>query len=157
MAVEDVEIGMLQQRKIEANVIKPIFEAMVQAIGREKASEIIEASIGQDAINAGCNFALKEEGQTTIESFVALQYLWTKGGALEVDVLEHTEKTYAFHVKRCKYAEMYQEMGLGEIGFLLSCNRDAKFIEGYAPHITLTRPHTIMQGDGYCDFCYRAS
>ncbi len=49
---------------------------------------------------------------------------------------------------------MYQQMGLAEIGFLLSCNRDSKFIEGYAPQVKLDRPHTIMMGDGICDFRY---
>lgn len=46
-------------------------------------------------------------------------------------------------------------MGLEEIGFLLSCNRDSKFIEGYAPNVSLSRPHTVMNGDGFCDFRYR--
>ena len=50
---------------------------------------------------------------------------------------------------------MYKEMGLEEIGFLLSCNRDSKFIEGYAPNVSLSRPHTVMNGDGFCDFRYR--
>ncbi|STV95517.1 Uncharacterised protein [Klebsiella michiganensis] len=37
-------------------------------------------------------------------------------------------------------------MGLGEIGHLLSCARDDKFIVGYAPDVELTRTTTIMQG-----------
>ena len=46
-------------------------------------------------------------------------------------------------------------MGLGEIGHLLSCNRDASFIEGYAPGVAMTRTQTIMQGASHCDFRYR--
>jgi hypothetical protein len=37
---------------------------------------------------------------------------------------------------------MYHEMGLGEIGHLLSCARDEKFIVGYAPDVELTRTTT---------------
>ena len=150
------ELGILTQRRIEAEIIKPIYDVLVREIGTQKAREVIEEAIGQAAIDAGKAFASKETEQTSIESFAALQYLWEKGNALEIEVISKDEKKYEYQVKRCRYAEMYHEVGLGEIGFLLSCNRDAKFIEGYAPHIELTRPHTIMNGDGFCDFCYEA-
>lgn len=149
------ELGILQQRKIEAEIIKPIYEVLVREVGLEKARAVIEEAIAQSAIDAGRAFAAKEKGKTSIESFAALQYLWEKGNALEIEVISKDAESYEYRVKRCKYAEMYHEVGLGEIGFLLSCNRDAKFIEGYAPHITLNRPHTIMNGDGFCDFCYQ--
>ena len=151
----DVELGMLQQRRIEAEIIKPIYDVLVGDFGLEKAREVIKEAIGQAAIDAGKEFAKKEAQKTTIESFSALQYLWDKGNALEREVISKDEDHYNFNVIKCKYAEMYHEVGLGEIGFLLSCNRDEKFIEGYAPHIELTRPHTIMNGDGFCDFCYK--
>jgi hypothetical protein len=50
---------------------------------------------------------------------------------------------------------MYREMGLSEIGHLLSCNRDGSFCEGYDDRIKLTRTQTIMQGASHCDFRYR--
>lgn len=151
---ENNELGILEQRRIEAEIIKPIYDVLVREVGVQKARAVIEAAIGQSAIEAGKAFASKEAGQTSIESFAALQYLWEKGDALEIEVISKNETKYEYQVKRCKYAEMYHEVGLGEIGFLLSCNRDAKFIEGYAPHIALTRPNTIMNGNGFCDFCY---
>lgn len=151
---ENNELGILEQRRIEAEIIKPIYDVLVREVGIQKARDVIEEAIGQSAIDAGKAFASKEAGQTSIESFAALQYLWEKGNALEIEVISKDETKYEYQVKRCKYAEMYHEVGLGEIGFLLSCNRDAKFIEGYAPHIALTRPNTIMNGNGFCDFCY---
>jgi hypothetical protein len=78
----------------------------------------------------------------------------TKGGALEIEVTEETEKTFAFNVTRCRYAETYKAMGLGEIGHLLSCNRDGAFCEGYDPKLKLARSQTIMQGASHCDFKY---
>ena len=59
-----------------------------------------------------------------------------------------------FDVERCRYAEMYKEMGLGEIGHLLSCQRDATFCQGYDPRLKFTRSQTIMQGASHCDFRY---
>jgi hypothetical protein len=65
---------------------------------------------------------------------------------MEMEVKEQTETSYVFNVTRCRYAEMYREMGLGDIGHLLSCQRDATFCEGYDKRLRLTRTHTIMQG-----------
>ncbi len=46
-------------------------------------------------------------------------------------------------------------MGLGDIGHLLSCNRDGDFCIGYNPEIEMTRTQTIMKGASHCDFRYR--
>ena len=145
---EFVEIGILQQRKIEAEIIKPIYEIMKREFG-------IEEAVANAAVEAGKEYAKREPKGTSVESFVALQYLWEKDDALRIEVLDNTHEKYSYNVHRCRYAEMYKEMGLEEIGFLLSCNRDSKFIEGYAPNVKLTRPHTVMNGDGFCDFRYQ--
>jgi hypothetical protein len=50
---------------------------------------------------------------------------------------------------------MYKDMGLGEIGHLLSCQRDGTFCQGYDERLELTRTQTIMQGASHCDFRYR--
>jgi L-2-amino-thiazoline-4-carboxylic acid hydrolase-like protein len=49
---------------------------------------------------------------------------------------------------------MYRDMGLSEIGHLLSCQRDATFCEGYDKRMRLKRTQTIMQGASHCDFHY---
>ena len=85
---------------------------------------------------------------------VKIQDLWKKDDALVTDVIEESENVYMYDVKRCAYAEMYQEMGLAEIGNLLSCTRDFEFIVGYDPTIEITRTKTIMGGDSHCDFHY---
>ena len=46
-------------------------------------------------------------------------------------------------------------MGLGDIGDLLSCNRDGDFCIGYNPEMELERTQTIMKGASHCDFRYR--
>jgi len=45
-------------------------------------------------------------------------------------------------------------MGLEEIGFDLSCNRDFNLVAGFNKNIKLKRTKTLMQGDSYCDFRY---
>ena len=68
---------------------------------------------------------------------------------------EQSDTSFQFNVVKCRYAETYKAMGLGEIGHLLSCNRDGAFCEGYDPKLKLERTQTIMQGASHCDFKYR--
>ena len=53
---------------------------------------------------------------------------------------------------RCKYAEMYKELGLADMGFIFFCGRDGSMNSGFNEKIKLERTQTIMQGADYCDF-----
>ena len=151
------ELGILARRKIEASVIKPIYDEMRVAIGEEKAREILRKAIRRAAIAAGAEMAARAPGRADLESFKAIQPLWTKGDALTIEVLADAPGVFDFNVTRCRYAETYRAMGLGDIGDLISCNRDGTFCEGYDPRIKLTRTQTIMGGASHCDFRYRAA
>ncbi|MBV9552457.1 MAG: L-2-amino-thiazoline-4-carboxylic acid hydrolase, partial [Alphaproteobacteria bacterium] len=100
-------------------------------------------------------FAAQVGGKTSMRSFIERQAQWRLGDALTVEVKEESDTSYVYNVTRCRYAEMYREMGLGEIGHLLSCQRDATFCEGYDTRLKLTRTQTIMQGASHCDFNYK--
>ncbi|MEN9894801.1 MAG: hypothetical protein RIR97_653 [Pseudomonadota bacterium] len=148
------EIGILARRKIEAGIIAPIYRTMVAYLGKEQAQKILDEAISQAAIDAGRHFADKTEGGTSLRSFQDLQVLWTADNALEIEVVKATDTEFEYHVHRCRYAETYKDMGLGDIGHLLSCNRDGVFCTGYDPRIKLTRSQTVMEGARYCDFKY---
>lgn len=153
----EVEIGFLQRRRIEANIIEPIYRALCEEFGQEKAAEIIRNAVSQDARNSGAKFAEQMQEGPTIQAFVGIQELWRRGGALETTTVELNVDTFEFHVTRCRYAEMYREMGLAEIGGLLSCVRDAEFIAGFNPDISFSRSQTLMEGASHCDFRYSAT
>jgi hypothetical protein len=70
-------------------------------------------------------------------------------------VVENDETHFGFNVTRCKFVEMYEEMGARDLGFLLSCNRDFAMFEGMAPELAFERTQTRMQGAAFCDFRYR--
>ncbi len=150
------ELGILARRKIEAAIIAPIYEEMRKAIGEEKAREILRNAIRRAAVEAGAEMAARAPGGADLESFKAIQHLWTKDDALTIEVVADAPGVFDFNVRRCRYAEAYRAMGLAGIGDLLSCNRDGAFCEGYDPRIRLTRTQTIMGGASYCDFRYRA-
>ena len=148
------DLPMLEQRRIEANIIKPIYEEMKAKLGVEKAQEILGAAIIRDSISQGQAYAegLPDRG---LKAFRDTMAQWKASGALEMDMLEESDERVHFNVTRCRYSEMYREMGVGDIGHLLSCNRDGTFCTGFNPAIKLERSQTIMSGASHCDFRYR--
>jgi hypothetical protein len=149
------ELPTLTRRRIQAEVIGPIYAEMVAAIGEEKAQAILDSAIRKAAVAEGRHFAaLAPGGVTSMADFIRLYDLWTHDGALEIEVLEASDTNFDFDVTRCRYAETYREMGLGKIGHLLSCNRDGTFCQGYDPNIEMERKHTIMAGAARCTFRY---
>jgi predicted ArsR family transcriptional regulator len=149
-------IPVLEKRRLQAQVIKPIWEELVARLGPEQARDILDQAIRKAAIEEGRALAAASPGgDTRMPAFIRLYDNWKTGGALETTTLQATEERFDFDVTRCRYAEMYREMGLEAIGDLLSCNRDGTFVQGYNPDIIMEREHTIMQGHGRCTFRYR--
>jgi len=147
-------LAMLEKRRIEAAILKHIYDTLKASHGVEVAKTTIAQAVRRSAIEQAGQFAAAVDGKTSLKTFVDRQELWIRGGALEREVLEQSDTKYRFNVTRCKYAEMYRDMGLGEIGHLLSCQRDGTFCEGYDKRLTLKRTQTIMQGASHCDFDY---
>ena len=147
------DLPIIEQRRIEAAIIKPIYEELRAELGECEAKRIIGAAIRRDAVAHGKAYA--DAGRTSLAGFHALLPQWTANGALEVEAHEESETDLRYSVTRCRYAEMYRKMGLAEIGHILSCGRDATFCTGYDSRIRLTRTQTIMQGASHCDFHYQ--
>ena len=147
------EIGVLKRREIEARIIGPIIEALSKEFDRDRVIEIVGETIKTIARQQGAERAAQAP-DTSLLSFGNSSSDWSKGNALETEVLEHTEERYSFNVTRCRYADMYRSLGLAELGTVLSCNRDFSSVEGFNPDIILVRDQTIMKGAPTCTFRY---
>lgn len=147
-------LSMLEKRKIEAEILKEVYETLKESHGEAVATRTIAESVRRSAIAQAKAFAAAAPGGPSLQAFRDVMPLWTKGGALEIEVEEESDTRLTFNVVRCRYAETYKAMGLAEIGHLLSCNRDGAFCEGYDPKLKLRRTGTIMQGASHCDFSY---
>lgn len=145
---------MLERRRIEAKVLAHVYQTLLASHGEAVARQTIADSVRDAAIEQGREMAAALGGQTSLQTFIDAQELWTRGKALEIDIREQSPDRFAFHVTNCEYARMYRDMGLGHIGHLLSCQRDGTFCEGYDPRLALKRTQTIMQGAPHCDFEY---
>ena len=128
---------------------------MKSELGEATARRILANAIVKLARQAAAGFARQAPGgQPSLDHFRAIQSLWTAEDALRTEVVKSTATEFHFNVVRCRYAEMYREMGLADLGVVLSCNRDGAFCEGYDPNLKLQRTQTLMGGATHCDFRY---
>jgi hypothetical protein len=148
------EVGVLTRREIEARLLAPLIQSLGEEFGRERVLEILRLTIIDIAREQGAQLS-ESLGGCTLAHFAASLEAWTKGDALQLDILKQTPEQFSFNVTRCRYAEMYQALGIPELGSVLSCNRDFALIEGFNPDVDLTRTQTIMGGAPFCDFRYR--
>jgi L-2-amino-thiazoline-4-carboxylic acid hydrolase len=146
-------IGVLTRREIEARILAPVIDALGQRFGRDAVVAIVRDVIVTLAREQGRAMAEARQ-DTSLQGFAGTLEPWTRDGALELDVREHSDERLSFDVTRCRYAEMYRTLGIPELGAVLSCNRDAALIEGFNTDVTLVRTQTIMQGAPCCDFRY---
>lgn len=148
-------LPIIERQRIEAELLKEVYETLTERYGKDNAKQLIAESVRRSSIKQAAQFAAQAMGGTSLQSFIDIQSNWTAEDALEIDPVYRDESRFDFNVTRCRYAEMYKAMGLGEIGGLLSCNRDGSFCEGYDPKLKMTRTQTIMEGAPHCDFRYR--
>jgi predicted ArsR family transcriptional regulator len=149
----NARIGVLTRREVEARILKPIVEALGEEFGRERVLKVLRKTIVRLAQTQGAELAEMMGGNSSAHFNDSRRY-WTKDGALEIELLEQNDGRLSFNVTRCRYAELYQALGLAELGSTLSCNRDFALIGGFNPEATLERTQTIMDGAAYCDFRY---
>ncbi|MEE9201938.1 MAG: L-2-amino-thiazoline-4-carboxylic acid hydrolase, partial [Dehalococcoidia bacterium] len=122
-------------------------------LGVERANAIALGAITAMAQERGRELA-QQMGRSDLEAFAqAMQGLFDQGD-LDVQVVEETPSRFTFRITRCKFADMYRELGIPDLALLLSCARDFALCEGFNPRIKLSRPQTLVEGDTSCDFAY---
>jgi hypothetical protein len=149
--VELNEIGVLKRREIEARLLAPIVDALGDKFGRHEVLEVVRNVITGIARRQGRELAI-QLGGNDLKAYGTSVEPWTRDDALQLRILDQNESVLNFDVTRCRYAELYRSLGIEELGSILSCSRDASFIEGFNGEIALERKHTILQGSSACDF-----
>lgn len=150
------QIGVLTRREVEARIVAPLLEALAAEFDRQRVLEIARQVIEQVARQQGAELA-QRMGGCSLAHFAQALEAWKKGDAMDMDVLEQSETRFSFNVTCCGYAQMYQALGVPELGQTLSCSRDFALVEGFSPAIQLERTQTILEGAPFCDFRYRIS
>ncbi len=149
--VELNEIGVLKRREIEARLLAPIVDALGDKFGRQEVLEVVRNVVTGIARRQGQELAARL-GKNDLQAYATSVEPWSRNDALQLRILDQNDSVLNFDVTRCRYAELYRSLGIEELGSILSCGRDATFIEGFNGEIALERKHTILQGSAACDF-----
>jgi L-2-amino-thiazoline-4-carboxylic acid hydrolase len=151
-----VSVSVIQQAKIQAQVLVPLVKALQAELGEARANALVRKSLGDVYRRYGEEFWRAKEGNLG-KAMASAFATYARDDALDYQVIEQSQDAFAINVAECRYAEFYQELGEPELGFLLVCSADLSLADGFGPDVKLTRTQTIMQGASHCDFRYKRS
>lgn len=147
-----MDVPIIEQVKIQAQVLVPLVRALRAELGEERANGIVRKALAEMYRKLGERWWRKQGGHDLGEAMASAFDGFAAGDALDYEVLRKTPDGFDVNVRRCRYAEFYKEIGASELGFLLACSADSSMAEGYGADVRLTRTQTIMQGASHCDF-----
>jgi hypothetical protein len=149
-----MDIPLIEQVKIQAQVLIPLVKALQAELGEEQANAIVRMALGDLYRQYGEKW-WRTHGAGNLGEKMASAFDWFGAeGALNYEVVKQTPDAFEINVTECHYAKFYKEIGAPELGFLLTCSADFSMAEGYGADVQLTRTQTIMQGASHCDFRY---
>src|SRR5262249_8942946 len=123
-------IPVIEQAKIQAQVLVPLVKALQAELGKERANALVRKALGDAYRRLGEQWWRAKRSTHVGENVAAAFASFSEGGALDYSVRAQSQDTYEIDVTRCRYAEFYKELGEPELGFLLVCSADFPFAEG---------------------------
>src|SRR2546425_11816182 len=149
-----MDIPLIEQVKIQAQVLVPLVKALQAELGEERANAIVRKALGDMYRKFGEKWWRTRGARNLGEKVTSAFEMFAAGDALEYKVVKKTPDAFELNVTQCRYAEFYKKIGAPELGFLLTCSADGSMTEGFSTGVQLTRTQTIMQGASHCDFRY---
>ena len=149
-----MDIPLIEQVKIQAQVLVPLVKALQAELGEARANAIVRKALGDLYRKYGEKWWRTQEARSLGEKVASAFEMFAAGDALEYERLNTAPDAVGLNVTKCRYAEFYKKIGAPELGFLLTCNGDTDFFhaEGFGANVRLTVTQTIMQGASHCDF-----
>lgn len=147
-------VSLLEQAKIQAQVLVPVVKALQAELGEERANSIVRQALGGMYRELGEKWWRSRQSDDLGRNMASAFEMYAAGHALEYRVKEQSQDAFHLDITACRYAQFFKELGAPELGFLLVCSADFHMAEGFGPDIELKRTQTIMQGANHCDFRY---
>ena len=149
-----MDIPLIEQVKIQAQVLVPLVKALQAELGEERANAIVRKALGDLYRKYGEQWWRTQGARDPGEKMALVFDRFAAGDAMEYEVVKQAPDAFEVNVTQCHYAKFYTEIGAPELGFLLICSADFPMTEGFGADVQLTRTQTIMQGASHCDFRY---
>lgn len=150
------EISLLDQAKIQAQVLVPVLKALREELGCERADAIVSNALRDWSREMFLRIGAGIPG-TPREKWEAMNAASAPriGSDIDLEMLRQVPETLTFNVTGCRYADFFGQLGEPELGAVLLCEADYHMAEVGSPTVSLARTQTIMKGAAYCDFRYR--
>lgn len=150
------DLSLLEEVKLQAQVLVPVLKALRAEIGKEKADRIVGQALTEWSKGLYKRIG-EQKGGNPRERFDAI---WADlrpriGNAVDRDMLKDDGKVREYNVTRCAYAEFFKALGEPELGTILLCDIDFHIADVAEDTLEFKRTQTIMKGAPYCDFRYR--
>ena len=149
-------ISLLDQVKMQAQVLIPVLAALRAELGEEGANRLVINALrewSRDVYRrAGESMAGSPKEKWAVLTAEAAPRI---GSDIDVQMLKLEPEAMEFNVMGCRYADFFRQLGEPELGAVLLCEVDDHVAEIAGPEVELTRTQTIMKGASYCDFRYR--
>jgi L-2-amino-thiazoline-4-carboxylic acid hydrolase-like protein len=147
-----MDIPLIEQVKIQAQVLVPLVNTLQAELGEERANAMVRKALGDLYRKYGEQWWRAQGARNFGEKMASTFDMFAAGDALDYEVVKQAPDAFEVNVTGCRYAKFYNEIGAPELGFLLTCSADFRFAEGFGTDVQLTRTQTIMQGASHCDF-----
>jgi L-2-amino-thiazoline-4-carboxylic acid hydrolase len=157
---------LLEQVKIQAQVLVPLLRAFRQELGTERANFIawkalerwragvvseMAKTLPAEASNVDRFQTLNQSVSSMVGDAVDVKWVRGQSAFEEGKVPEQWE----FDITGCRFAQFFRELGEPELGFALLCSFDNTAADEVGKgEVEFTRTQTIMQGGAHCDFRY---
>lgn len=151
------KISLLDEVKLQAEVILPVLRALRAELGVSRADAIVGDALRRWARDLYHRIGESKPG-TPREKWDAV---WAEdmrpriGDAVEREMLRDDGSAREYNITRCRYAEFFRSLGEPELGAILLCDSDFHIADVGGENVEFKRTQTIMQGAPYCDFRYR--
>jgi hypothetical protein len=154
----DPEISLLDELKIQAQVLVPVLKTARAELGKEQADRLI---LG--ALRASRRELYKQIGahfpgtpQEKMDAFDQMLFSRMHENDLQFEVLREDPEAVELNYTHCIFADFFRTLGEPELGAVLTCEADFQVVEEIGGgEVELTRTQTLMQGACCCDFRYR--
>src|SRR6516225_12502888 len=114
-----VSIPLIQQAKIQAQVLVPLVKALQAELGKERANALVRRALGDVYRRYGEEFWRTKNEKNLGKSMTSAFATFAREDALDYRVREQSQDAFEIDVTGCRYAEFYKELGEPELGFLL--------------------------------------
>ena len=149
-------ISILDEVKIQAQVLVPVLRALRAEMGKEAADRLVMMALRAWRQRVFQEVAASTPGSPR-DKWAALTAASMPriGDAIDVQALTHEPDRMDFNVTGCRFADFFRALDEPELGAVLLCEADVDVAEAGTPEVEFARTQTIMQGAPYCDFRYR--